>query len=230
LRLAEKWNRSAELAILQDIEIEILWTLGRYDEARRALEAHLAAARKRVTEERQVRWEHVRLGVEHRRVAALSNADPLTGLHNRRHLERVLPTLLQGDDRLVVGVIDLDGFKQVNDQLGYAMGDQVIREVAGLLEGVCRRSDTVVRLGGDEFVMVLKGATVEAAERVFGRVRELVEQHEFSGMPDSIRLTASIGVLALDGGNQRDLREVLAEASTAMQTAKRSGKNRITLL
>ena len=230
LRLAERWNRSAELAILQDIEIEILWTLGRYDEARRALEAHLAAARSRVTEERQVRWEHVRLGVEHRRVAALSNSDPLTGLHNRRHLERVLPGLLQGDERLVVGVIDLDGFKQVNDQLGYAMGDQVIREVAGLLEGVCRRSDTVVRLGGDEFVMVLKGAGVEAAERVFERVRELVEQHQFGGLPDSICLTASIGVLPIAPGDQRELRDVLATASTAMQSAKRGGKNRVTLL
>ena len=118
----------------------------------------------------------------------------------------------------------------LNDQLGYAMGDQVIREVAGLLEGVCRRSDTVVRLGGDEFVMVLKGAGVEAAERVFERVRELVEQHQFGGLPDSICLTASIGVLPIAAGDQRELRDVLATASTAMQSAKRGGKNRVTLL
>lgn len=230
LALAEKWNRSAELAILQDVEVEVLWSLGRYDEARRALEQHLALARHRVTEEREVRWQHVRLGVEHRRVAALSNTDPLTGLHNRRYLERVLPSLLQGDERLVVGVIDLDGFKQVNDQLGYATGDQVIREVASLLEGVCRRSDTVVRLGGDEFVMVLHGAGMDAAVRVFERVRENVERHQFTGLPEHIRLSASVGVLTLGGSDGRDIREVLAAASTAMQSSKKQGKNRITFV
>ena len=62
------------------------------------------------------------------------------------------------------------------------------------------------------------------------RVRELVEQHQFGGLPDSICLTASIGVLPIAPGDQRELRDVLATASTAMQSAKRGGKNRVTLL
>ena len=230
LQLAEQLNRADELAILQDVEVEVLWTLGRYDEARRALESHLSATRARLAKERTVRLEHVRLGVEHRRMEVLSTSDPLTGLNNRRHLERVLPALLAGAEALVLGVIDLDGFKQVNDELGYAVGDNVIREVAALLEGVCRRSDTVVRLGGDEFVMILRGADESAAVRVFERVRQLLVEHRFQGVPEHISLSASVGVLVVPAGDGRELRDVLAAASAAMQRSKHTGRNRVTFV
>jgi len=230
VHLAAQLNRADELAILQDVEVEVLWTLGRYDEARRSLESNLASTRARLAREGTVRLEHVRLGVEHRRVEALSTSDPLTGLNNRRHLERVLPALLSGPEPLVLGVIDLDGFKQVNDELGYAVGDGVIREVAALLEGVCRRSDTVVRLGGDEFVMILRGADESAAVRVFERVRQLLVEHRFQGVPEHISLSASIGVLVVPAGDGPDLGDVLAAASAAMQRSKHTGRNRVTFV
>jgi len=230
LRLAEQLNRADELAILLEVQVEVLWTLGRFDEARRAMEANLEATRSRLAGERSVRREHVRLGVEHRRMEVLSASDPLTGLNNRRHLERVLPALLQAEEPLVLGVIDLDGFKQVNDSLGYAAGDNVIREVADLLEGLCRRSDTVVRLGGDEFVLILRGADARVADRVFERVRSMLDGHRFQGLPDDISLSASIGVLVVPAGQPRELREALADASAAMQRSKHSGRNRVTFV
>lgn len=221
-------NRLEDLGIVQDTQVEILWSLGRVDDARRLLEERITADHVSVAAERTVRWEHVQLGVEHRRVALLSESDPLTGLRNRRSLERTLPDLLTSDVAIVVGVVDLDGFKQVNDRLGYAQGDSVIREVADLLEGMCRRGDLVVRLGGDEFVMVLRNTDALGAARVFERVREIVDGHAFQGLPEEFALSASIGVLVIAPDDRPDMREVLATASTAMQTSKRQGRNRVT--
>jgi diguanylate cyclase (GGDEF)-like protein len=78
--------------------------------------------------------------------------------------------------------------------------------------------------------MVLHGAGMDAAVRVFERVRENVERHQFTGLPEHIRLSASVGVLTLGGSDGRDLRDVLAAASTAMQSSKKQGKNRITFV
>lgn len=228
LEAARRLNRLEDLGLVQDVQVDILWGLGRLDEARRVLESRLHAGHVSVAAERTVRWDHVQLGVEHRRVALLSESDPLTGLRNRRSMERTLPDLLLGAAPLVVGVVDLDGFKQVNDQLGYARGDAVIREVSDLLEGMCRRGDLVVRLGGDEFVLVLRDTDRLGAERVFERVREILDGHSFVEVPDTIGISASIGVLVLDSGDRPSMHEVLATASTAMQTSKKQGRNRVT--
>ena len=230
LGAARRLNRLEDLGLVQDVKVDILWSLGRVDEARQVLEDRIMAGHVSVAEERKVRWDHVQLGVEHRRVALLSESDPLTGLRNRRSMERLLPDLLAGTEPLVVGVVDLDGFKQVNDQLGYARGDAVIREVADLLEGMCRRGDLVVRLGGDEFVLVLRGLDRQGAERVFERVRAVVDGHPFAGVPDTIPLSASIGVMVLDGPDKRALHEVLAPASTAMQGSNKQARNRVTFV
>jgi len=228
VEIARGLNRLEDLGVVQDTRVEILWGLGRVDEARRLLEERVAAGHVSLAAERTVRWGHVQLGVEHRRVALLSESDPLTGLRNRRSLERTLPELLASDRAFVVGVVDLDGFKQVNDQLGYAQGDSVIREVADLLEGMCRRGDLVVRLGGDEFVMVLRDTDAVGAARVFERVRQILDGHAFQGLPGSFALSASIGVLVVAPEERRELREVVATASTAMQASKRQGRNRVT--
>ncbi|HAP76890.1 MAG TPA: hypothetical protein DCR14_12490, partial [Acidimicrobiaceae bacterium] len=118
----------------------------------------------------------------------------LTGLPNRRHLDTILPDAFDGTAPVCVAVIDLDGFKQVNDEHGYMLGDTVLQEVAGLLERVCRRNDAVVRLGGDEFVMVLRDTSPGDARAVFERVRQLIAARTFNGLPTSVRLTASVGV------------------------------------
>lgn len=228
LAAADGLNRRHVLSILEAAQVEILWSRGDHDEARRVLEQQLIDARRQTTAERQVRWQHVALGIEHRRVSALSDTDPLTGLHNRRHLERALPALLDAADRLIVALVDLDGFKQVNDRLGYGRGDAVICEVADLLEGVCRRGDLLVRLGGDEFVIAFRDLDDDGAVRVFERIRLVVAEHRFAGVPDDLPLSASVGVIRLAAGHDLDLRQTLASAANAMHESKKAGKNRIT--
>ena len=225
LALGAELNLGSELASLQDVEIEVLWSLARYDEARAALERNHRDTMGTLHDERAARWEHVRLGVEHRRVEALSSSDPLTGLPNRRHLENLLPEALDGKSLVCIALIDLDGFKQVNDVYGYLIGDAVLQDVAGLLERVCRRNDEVVRLGGDEFVMVLRDTSPGDARVVLERVRQLIAARTYQGLPSSVRLTASVGVAV--GSSPLDCTRVVADAAEALQRAKRSGRDRI---
>ena len=223
--LAAEINFTDYLDPLLAVEVEVLWKMERYDEARAAMERNLRAANRRIYEERAARWEHVRLGVEHLRVEAISESDPLTGLPNRRHLAHLLPEVLDGHAPVCVGVIDLDGFKRVNDEFGYLQGDSVLQEVAGLLERVCRRGDSVVRLGGDEFVMVLRETSPGDAKFVFDRVRQLISTRTWNGVPHHVGLTASVGVSV--GSGSFDSGRVLADAATALQQAKKSGRDRI---
>lgn len=225
LQLANEIGFDDYLAPLLKIEIEILWSVGRLEEARVVMERQLRDAAQHLYDERAARWEHVRLGVEHRRVEAISESDPLTGLPNRRYLGRVLRTVLDRDAPVCIGVIDLDGFKQINDEYGYMHGDAVLQEVAVLLERVCRRGDSVARLGGDEFVMILTSTSPGDARMVFERVRMLIAQREWHGVPTGVRLTASIGVSC--GGDSANSEKLLSEAASALQFAKRSGRDRI---
>lgn len=125
---------------------------------------------------------------------ALSESDPLTGLPNRRHLAHLLPEVLEEHAPVCVGVIDLDGFKRVNDEFGYLEGDSVLQEVAGVLERVCRRGGSVIRLGGDEFLMVLRETSPGDARSVFSR-DAAVDRHSNGGhgIPGSVVITAFIG-------------------------------------
>lgn len=225
LALAAELSFTDYLDPILKIEVEVLWKLGRLDDARAALERNLNEANHRLYEERSARWEHVRLGVEHLRVEALSESDPLTGLNNRRHLAHLLPEVLEDHAPVCVGVIDLDGFKRVNDEFGYLEGDSVLQEVAGVLERVCRRGDSVVRLGGDEFVMVLGNTSPGDARTVFERVRQLIGNRNWHGIPSDVKITASVGVSV--GSGPLDSGRILAEAAAALQQAKRSGRDRI---
>jgi diguanylate cyclase (GGDEF)-like protein len=224
---AEGLELARYLGPLHELEVEVLWTLGLHTEARASLELQLRAMQRRLHDECAVRWEHVRLGAEHLEVAAISETDPLTGLPNRRHLAHVLPEVLSSASPVCVGVVDLDGFKQVNDEYGYLLGDGVLQEVATVLERVLRRGDTVVRLGGDEFVMVLRETSPNDARAVFERVRQLIAMRTWHGIPSEVRLTASVGLVCGNAGHDPD--ELLGEATAALQQAKKSGRDRIVL-
>jgi diguanylate cyclase (GGDEF)-like protein len=225
MALAHAFRVTDYLGPLRRVEVDALWSLQRFDAARAALERNLGDSARRLHDERGARWAHVRLGVEHLKVAAMSVSDPLTGLPNRRHLSALLPEVLNDNSPVCVGVIDLDGFKHVNDEYGYLQGDGVLQEVAGMLERVCRRGDSVVRLGGDEFVMVLRATSPGDARAVFERVRLMIAKRTWQGVPDTVRLTASVGVAV--GSGSFDSSRVLAEAATALQQAKRDGRDRI---
>ena len=207
------------------VNIEILWEGGRYDDAREMMAKQFDTLNRALLREREARWEHVRLGVSLKSTEALSESDPLTSLPNRRYLSHWLPEVLEHHGPVCVAMLDLDGFKQVNDDFSYEHGDHLLLELSGILQRICRRGDAVIRLGGDEFVMVLRETSPNDARTVLERIREMIAVRPWQGLPPGVKLTASIGVSV--GSGAVDAARVLAAAGDALHVAKREGRDRI---
>jgi diguanylate cyclase (GGDEF)-like protein/PAS domain S-box-containing protein len=159
-----------------------------------------------------------------RRTRHEADTDPLTGLANRRALERTLAAALgrAGARARSVGLmmLDLDGFKAINDTRGHAAGDEALREVARRLSRSVRERDLVARLGGDEFVVVLTdlGGRSGAVQDSLARIQEsLAEPIVFEGAEFVVGAAVGVATYPADGGNAEDL---LGHADRAMYAAK----------
>ena len=155
--------------------------------------------------------------------------DTLTGLANRALLsekvDQALGQLSPGREHVCVLMLDLDGFKRVNDSLGHARGDALLRDVAQRLMGAVRPTDTIARLGGDEFAVLLAGLTgPDEAEMVAQRLLDALKT-PFSTSGRAVHLSASAGV-ALARSRSVTVANLLADADLAMYEAKSSGKGR----
>ncbi|MCS7235511.1 MAG: sensor domain-containing diguanylate cyclase [Armatimonadota bacterium] len=160
-------------------------------------------------------------------LSRLALTDPLTGLANHRALYQTLRRELAQASRyafpLSVVLLDLDGFKQVNDLFGHPYGDEVLRQVARMATEACRGMDLPARLGGEEFVLVLPHAPKLAALQVAERLRRRIEE---TSLEEGLRLSASFGVAVFpDDGNTPDA--LIRAADEAMYRAKRAGGNRV---
>ncbi len=155
--------------------------------------------------------------------AVLAATDPLTGCLNRRaFLDRLDRVAAGTEEGWVVCLVDLDGFKGVNDRSGHAAGDAVLRAVTAALGSVVRGSDTVARLGGDEFA-VLAEVDPGGSEALAARLRDAVAR-----IGAGAGVTASVGVTDVRPGDEGH--EVLARADQAMYRAKGAGGNRVSAL
>ncbi|AGT09407.1 GGDEF domain-containing protein [Paracoccus aminophilus] len=173
------------------------------------------------------------LNLEEARKAAEVQAytDPLTGLYNRRGLDVALGTALREAEKLpfAVGHVDLDHFKEANDQYGHAAGDLVLQRVAKILREETRSCDTAARVGGDEFVLILPspGASpnlLKLARRIITRIEEGVC---FEGQ--QLHVSASIGFSESSFYASPESARMLADADTALYQAKKEGRARAVL-
>lgn len=163
----------------------------------------------------------------------LASHDTLTGLSNRRdfdaRLEQALARSQRTQTQLALLFLDLDGFKDVNDNLGHSAGDQVLQIVAERLTKIMRKSDTAGRMGGDEFAVILEGSvTRDTAALVAEKIlTELASPYTLNEGAVS-HLSASIGIaFAPDNGTELDA--LFASADRAMYSAKDQGKNRFAM-
>jgi two-component system cell cycle response regulator len=170
----------------------------------------------------------------------LAVTDSLTGVFNRRYLdayfalqERASQERSHADAEegnatapaaFALLLIDIDRFKSINDRLGHAIGDVVLREVAERLLGHVRTSDMVVRVGGEEFVVLMPGADLATAQTVAERLRSTIEEKPFALGPEPMRVTISIGIA--EGAIAPA--ELLKEADMALYASKRKGRNCVT--
>jgi diguanylate cyclase (GGDEF)-like protein/PAS domain S-box-containing protein len=158
-----------------------------------------------------------------------ANYDELTGLPNRHmFLDRLRQEIKKADRSatfLALLFIDLDDFKQVNDNLGHAMGDALLVEAARRISGCVRSSDTLARLGGDEFTVVLAGLDhVGSVERIAQNIVAALAQ-PFMLEDEQAFVSASVGI-ALYPPDAKDLNDLLARADQAMYASKSQGRNR----
>ena len=162
------------------------------------------------------------------RARQLANSDGLTGIFNRRFFEERILEEIERSRRyqggMAIIMIDIDHFKKLNDEFGHLLGDEVLRQVAGIFTQQVRKLDVVCRFGGEEFCILVPETTGAAAVQVAEKLRRIVESWRFPGLPRPVTISAGVADFP-DHGQTRD--EVVRAADTALYMAKTAGRNRV---
>lgn len=220
LQISQTFERAGRLA-------EALAHYKRHHALEREIAADIAEQRARMSglrlDRERARREAERFRAESRELSDAVERDPLTGIGNRRALDRALAALLaQGGARCALALVDCDHFKAVNDRASHLAGDRVLQRIAGVLARASRRSDLAARFGGDEFAIVFADALADEAAGVCERIRAAIEGCDDDGAPP---VTVSIGVAGAFPGDTVD--DLIARADAALYRAKAEGRNRV---
>lgn len=161
---------------------------------------------------------------------AISELDPLTGLHNRQimmpELERERQRALRTDSPCTIAIADIDHFKLVNDTHGHAVGDEVLATTAGRFVSGLRPYDVVYRYGGEEFLICLPNTDRETAGRVLERLRGLIADEPMRiSKGDALPVTVSFGLAQVE--QDASLKDIMVRADQALYAAKRGGRNQV---
>ena len=167
----------------------------------------------------------------HEEIYRLTVVDALTGVPNRRYFEEFLDREIARAARhrrpLALALIDIDHFKAINDGMGHLAGDLTLRQLAACVAGVTRRDELFARYGGEEFALVLPELDLPGAVAACDRIRHTVAGLECAFNGKRYRVTVSIGVGVLAGGEQVTTAELIRRADEMLYRAKESGRNRV---
>jgi diguanylate cyclase (GGDEF)-like protein len=164
------------------------------------------------------------------RLKEFSFKDEVTGLYNRRffsiRLEEEVSRYRRFNHPVSVVLLDLDGFKAINDDMGHAAGDETLRDMAEILMRYSRGINVICRYGGDEFAVLLVETSKDGARLYADRIRHVLSTHPFA---HGRRLTASFGIASLPEDVAPGADELIRAADEALYAAKRAGKNRVSV-
>ena len=216
-----------------DVKVSGL-SLGADDYISKPFKAEELLARVEVAMRLKRERDRLRLSAEEARATALvaqerAMTDALTGMLNRYGLQRVLAHEHAEARRytrpLSCLMVDLDNFKTINDTFGHLAGDVALKQVAGILNEIVRRSDMVSRYGGDEFLVLLPETDLEGADALAEKIRATAASQIFGDGSPQFQVTLSIGAATLaddESGN-----DMIARADMALYTAKEQGRDRV---
>ncbi len=169
---------------------------------------------------------HITLKHQHDLLKTVAMRDQLTGLYNRHYLTDILirkvTYAIRHEEPLSAILIDIDYFKSINDTYGHLVGDDVLREIAGLIERNARSEDVAARFGGEEFILLLHGCDGDNAVKKGEFLRQEIEGH----YPVGIDVTASFGVVQFDE-TMETCTHFLDCADQALYQAKKEGRNKV---
>lgn len=229
IRLAEVTKQRAQKALI------------RQEKQQREQQAHTLALQRSLNEQLEQRIHERTQALEqtlqelssaNQRLARLSREDGLTGLYNRQAFNEFLQQAWHQAERyknpLAVLLMDLDHFKQINDQHGHLAGDICLRQVAELIKNSLRQSDICARYGGEEFIALLPNTDLTAAELLAERIRLNVQNHPGAWDGQTIALSLSLGVSAITPHSlSMTATELIDRADRALYQAKAAGRNRV---
>ncbi len=166
-----------------------------------------------------------------RNLKELAMRDSLTGLGNRRFLDENMHDLFescrQGNTDLICVAIDMDNFKKINDTLGHGTGDELLRTLSQLIQGLIRHDDHAIRLGGDEFLILMPGIGLSRVRQVADQLHALFRQHVRVVIKGGIRPDLSMGAASMLRDGVTTPEELIKRADEFLYDAKRNGKGRL---
>lgn len=162
----------------------------------------------------------------------LNQQDGLTGIFNRRFFDKSLDsawkTTMRSQTSLVLVLIDIDFFKRVNDQYGHAVGDQVIKNVAAIIQSYCRReNDIAARIGGEEFAILTSNYSNEKFGLIAEKIRAEIATENMEIDGNSVAVTCSFGVAVAIPTLDKSISEFYKQADSCLYAAKNAGRNRV---
>ncbi len=180
---------------------------------------------------REVQEKNLQLEKSLKRVEEVAATDPLTGLYNRRHFGKVVDQLFSETQRydtdLSCVMIDLDGYKQLNDSYGHQIGDQLLIVAGKVISANMRKMDVAARYGGDEFILLLPRAGGEEAAGVVTRIRDQFRQASAIVLRRNEGVSMSVGIGSVKVDTPAGSEQLIAAADGALYQAKEGGRNRI---
>ena len=179
--------------------------------------------------QRELERSNAALRSKQQELEVLAERDTLTGLYNRRKFMALAAQELGRTDRvpsgLCVMMVDLDFFKQVNDQYGHPVGDQVLQQVAARLLACVRNTDTVARMGGEEFIVLMPNTQRAGALALAEKLRAALRERPLQLAERTVPITASFGVTGLDAQQRASMDALYAAADEALYVAKKQGRD-----
>lgn len=169
---------------------------------------------------------------EGRHLTAIAHTDPLTGIHNRRGLNREFEHEVKRQKRFrrqtAICLVDIDRFKFINDNYGHNIGDEVLQTLVQRWLGLIRETDTLARIGGEEFVVMLPETSRKQALDTAERLRTSICDTPVHTSANGLDVSVSIGIIVMEPG-ELDFTSAMSKADQAMYQAKNEGRNRVVL-